>query len=102
MPKKYCYKNLLFFGDPIHSIHPLAGQGFNMTIRDIIKFNEIIEKRKSLGLDIDKDIFKEFENKSKSYNLYFHLELILFMNFLNLIKFIPKNISKKIFSFHKQ
>ena len=32
--RSYHYKNVLAFGDLLHRIHPLAGQGFNMTIRD--------------------------------------------------------------------
>ena len=30
--RNYHYKNILAFGDSNHRIHPLAGQGFNMTI----------------------------------------------------------------------
>ena len=30
--RKYIYKNISSFGDLIHRVHPLAGQGFNMTI----------------------------------------------------------------------
>ena len=37
--RSYYYKNILAFGDLIHKIHPLAGQGFNMTIRDIKAIN---------------------------------------------------------------
>ena len=37
--RNYYYKNILAFGDLLHKIHPLAGQGFNMTIRDIRFFN---------------------------------------------------------------
>ena len=33
--RSYYHKNILAFGDLLHKIHPLAGQGFNMTIRDI-------------------------------------------------------------------
>ena len=32
--RSYFHKNILAF-DLLHKIHPLAGQGFNMTIRDI-------------------------------------------------------------------
>ena len=30
--RNYFYKNILCFGDNLHSIHPLAGQGFNMNL----------------------------------------------------------------------
>ena len=32
---KYFYNRVLLFGDALHSVHPLAGQGFNMTLRDL-------------------------------------------------------------------
>ena len=34
----------------MHKIHPLAGQGFNMTIRDIKNIIEIIKYKIDLGL----------------------------------------------------
>ena len=33
--RSYYHNNILAFGDLLHRIHPLAGQGLNMTIRDI-------------------------------------------------------------------
>ena len=33
--RSYHFYKYLAFGDVLHKIHPLAGQGFNMTIRDI-------------------------------------------------------------------
>jgi len=33
--RNYHHKNILAFGDLLHRINPLAGQGFNMIIRDI-------------------------------------------------------------------
>ena len=29
--RNYSFKNILSFGDLLHKVHPLAGQGFNMT-----------------------------------------------------------------------
>ena len=43
--RSYFHKNILAFGDLLHRIHPLAGQGFNMTIRDIKILNDIIQKK---------------------------------------------------------
>ena len=43
--RNYYHDNILAFGDLLHKIHPLAGQGFNMTLRDIKIFFEIIQKK---------------------------------------------------------
>ena len=40
--RNYYYKNIVSLGDGLHQVHPLAGQGFNMVIRDIKIFSEII------------------------------------------------------------
>ena len=41
--RTYYHKNILAFGDLLHRLHPLAGQGFNMTIRDIRDLSKLIE-----------------------------------------------------------
>jgi len=48
--RSYYHNNILAFGDLLHKVHPLAGQGFNMTIRDIKVLSQIIKKRLDLGL----------------------------------------------------
>ena len=42
--REYIFKNILSFGDLIHKVHPLAGQGFNMTIRDIKSLSNILDE----------------------------------------------------------
>ena len=102
LPKKYFFGNILFFGDSIHAIHPLAGQGFNMTLRDIINFEKIIDEKINLGLNIDKNIFSEFEKKTKSNNLLFSFGIDFIHEFFKINNnYLSKNISKKIFSYIK-
>ncbi len=43
LSRNYFYKNILAFGDVIHRVHPLAGQGFNITLRDIKVLSELIQ-----------------------------------------------------------
>ena len=58
--RKYYKDNILAFGDLLHKIHPLAGQGYNMSIRDIKILSNLINKKIDLGLDIDSSICREF------------------------------------------
>lgn len=39
-------------GDAAHAIHPLAGQGFNLTVRDIAALIDILLEARSVGEDI--------------------------------------------------
>jgi 2-octaprenyl-6-methoxyphenol hydroxylase len=69
----------------------LAGQGFNMTIRDIIFFLEIVKKKIDLGLPLDKTVNIEFQNKVKHKNLIFSNVIDLIHKFFN---FERKNKNK--------
>ena len=69
--RKYYKDNILAFGDLLHKIHPLAGQGFNMSLRDIKLLSEIIDERLNLGLDLDSSICRDFQKNSKDKNYLF-------------------------------
>ena len=82
--RKYYTNNILAFGDLLHRIHPLAGQGFNMTIRDIIILMGIIQEKINLGLPVDKSVCKDFEKKTKHKNFIFSNGIELIYEFFNL------------------
>ena len=84
--RKYYQKNILAFGDLLHRIHPLAGQGFNMTIRDIKIFSEIIQNKIDLGLQLDSSILKDFENQARNKNFMFSNGIDFIYEFFNLEK----------------
>ena len=69
--RSFYHDKILAFGDLLHKIHPLAGQGFNMTIRDIKILLEIINSRIDLGLELDTSINIEFQNQLRHKNLLF-------------------------------
>ena len=81
--RSYYHGNLLAFGDLLHRIHPLAGQGFNMTIRDVKILLEIILRKQSLGLNIDSSVNNEFEKKLKHKNFIFSNGIDLVYEFFN-------------------
>jgi len=81
--RSYYHDHVLAFGDLLHKIHPLAGQGFNMTIRDIQVLLEIIVSKFSLGLDLDSSVNYEFEKKLKHKNFIFSNGIDLVHEFFN-------------------
>ena len=82
--RSYYHKNILSFGDMLHTIHPLAGQGFNMTIRDIKILLDIIKKRDDVGLSLDSSVNLEFQNKIKHKNFIFSYGVDLIHEFFNI------------------
>ena len=69
--RKYYFDNILAFGDLLHRIHPLAGQGFNMSIRDVRELTKLIEKKINLGLEVDGSVCADFQKKTKDKNYIF-------------------------------
>ena len=112
LSRNYFHKNILLFGDALHKIHPIAGQGFNMTLRDAKILSELIKKNLDLGLNLD-TVLEKFEVKRKNSNFVFAMGVDFLHEFFkmvnkynmksidNLFKFINKNIfiKKKIQSY---
>ena len=101
--RNYHYKNILAFGDLLHRVHPLAGQGFNMAIRDMKVLSEIIQNKIDLGIQLDTSILNEFEKETKNKNFIFSnsvdfiYEVFNFdkkvrsKSFSNILKIVGKN-----------
>jgi 2-octaprenyl-6-methoxyphenol hydroxylase len=85
----------LAFGDLLHRIHPLAGQGFNMTIRDIKILINIINNKINLGLLLDCSINEEFERKLKHKNFIFSNCVDLIYEFFNIERKTKSDILSK-------
>ena len=93
--RNYCHNNILAFGDLLHRVHPLAGQGFNMTIRDIKILSEIIQSKIELGLQIDSSTLNSFEKKTKNKNFFFSNGIDFIYQIFNIKKKIKnKNFNK--------
>ena len=95
--RSYYHQNILAFGDLLHRIHPLAGQGFNMTIRDIKILIDIIRSRIQLGLQLDRSINIEFQNTLRHKNLLFSNGIDFVHEFFNFErktnnKFLSKSV----------
>lgn len=63
---------ILLFGDAASKIHPIAGQGWNMTLRNIFSLIKVIKHSQNLGFEIGNDIFiKKYLNEVNSNNFIF-------------------------------
>jgi 2-octaprenyl-6-methoxyphenol hydroxylase len=97
MSRNYLYNNILFFGDILHKIHPLAGQGFNMTIRDIKILSSLIDEKIELGLDLDESLFYDFQKKTKHLNYIFGIGVDFIHEFFKLDNKTNNLLSNSIF-----
>ena len=52
MAESYTAPRLALIGDAAHVVHPIAGQGLNMGLRDVAALTEVLVQAKSTGLDI--------------------------------------------------
>ena len=72
LSEKYFSNRILNLGDSLHTIHPLAGQGFNMIIRDLEILEQILKSKIDLGLDLGDTIaLNEFSERVKYKNFVF-------------------------------
>jgi len=57
-------KRILLIGDAAHTIHPMAGQGLNLGIRDIINLQELIKKTKYTDIGL-KGFLRKYERSRR-------------------------------------
>ena len=94
--RNYYHQNILAFGDLLHRIHPLAGQGFNMTIRDVKTLSNIIQNRIDLGMQLDSSILNDFEKETKNKNFLFSNSIDFIYEVFNFDKKIRNKSFNKI------
>ncbi len=67
---KYTANRLALIGDAAHAMHPIAGQGFNLGLRDIPVLTKLISEAKKLGQDVGSEqILLQYEEQRKFDNV---------------------------------
>lgn len=79
--KRWCYPlrfglaesmiapRLALVGDAAHAIHPIAGQGFNLGLRDVAALTEVLAEAKRVGLDLGSDaVLRRYERWRRADN----------------------------------
>ena len=99
--RNYVFKNILSFGDLIHKVHPLAGQGFNMTIRDIKSLCNILDENTKLGIYDGQIIAQKFQEKNKHLNYMYGLGIDALNSFFKIDNKLQNNLSEPIFEILK-
>ena len=83
----------VFIGDSAQAIHPLAGQGLNIGLRDVASLVDILLKGKKLGLDLGgNDLLKRYE----SWRSFDRISLATYTDLINTL-FSNNNFYLKAF-----
>lgn len=68
--ERYTDRRFALIGDAAHSIHPIAGQGLNMGLRDVAGFAEVLVDAARLGLDIGApSVLRDYERRRRFDNV---------------------------------
>jgi len=100
LKRTYYKKDILILGEGLHTIHPIAGQGFNLVLRDIKKLKEILKYYSGLGLSIKNSFaLEDFSNQRKPENIITGLGVDITHSFFKenkLLEPIKELILKKV------
>ena len=102
LKRTYFKGDTLILGEGLHTVHPVAGQGFNLIMRDIKKLEEVLKYYTSLGISIkNSPALEDFSNNRKFENILTGLGIDLTHNFFKQNKLLDpikevilKNVSK--------
>ena len=82
LSKKIVKEKFVIIGDTAHKIHPIAGQGLNLGIRDVAALAEVLICARRLGEDIGSKLVLDRYAKWRNLDI---LSLVIFTNFANKI-----------------
>jgi len=102
LKRTYHKNDILILGEGLHTVHPVAGQGFNLVLRDVNKLQGILKYYTGLGMSLNSTpALDEFTNSRKSENIITGIGIDLTHNFFKKSKLLDpfketilKNISK--------
>jgi len=61
--ERYVAPRVALIGDAVHGIHPIAGQGLNLGLKDVAALTEVLAQARSLGLDMGAlNVLERYEN----------------------------------------
>ena len=94
--KKLHYGKCVLIGNIAHNIHPIAGQGLNLTIKDIASITSCLNKYRSIGLDFgSQQALEEFSNNRKFDNFTFSFGTLALENIFSSKNKLVRSITSK-------
>ena len=92
---KFYEKRVIYIGDSAHSIHPIAGQGWNLGIKDIENCFLVLKEASMLGLDVGENYFNKKYNDKSYFNAFFLFQITDKLNSIFLKEGLITNLFRK-------
>ena len=97
--KLYSNKTVLI-GNIAHNIHPIAGQGLNLSIKDISLFVKLVKNYKSIGYEINSSfIFEDYDVERKVDNTVYSFGTLALEEILSTQNKLVNAVSRKGISY---
>lgn len=94
--EEYYSERVALLGDALHAIHPLAGQGFNLSLRDAGALTKLLRQQRALGLDLgSQHMLKEYR-KLREVDNHIMIEATDKLNRLFSNDFIPVKLARRL------
>lgn len=94
--EEYYSDRVALLGDALHAIHPLAGQGMNLSLRDANALTQLLITQRSLGLDLGSEhMLKEYRKLRETDN-HLMIEATDKLNRLFSNDFIPIKLARRM------
>jgi 2-octaprenyl-6-methoxyphenol hydroxylase len=79
---EYYSARCVLVGDAAHSIHPIAGQGMNLGIRDVMLLSSLLKRQKDCGLDLASPLMLQEYDKERRQDAKKMIEATSFLNYI--------------------
>lgn len=94
--KKLYHDKCILIGNIAHNIHPIAGQGLNLTVKDVASIISYLNKYRSIGLDFSsKQVLEDFSNNRKFDNFVFSFGTLAMENIFSSKNRIIRKLTSK-------
>ena len=70
MNSRFFERRTIYLGDSAHSLHPIAGQGWNLGMNAVENFSNLVREYTSLGIDLGDRFFCKKYHDNNFYNAY--------------------------------
>ncbi len=93
---RYVAPRLALLGEAAHVIHPIAGQGLNLGIRDVAALSELVVDARRLGLDIGESAVLERYERARRRDALFLAAVTDALNRLFSNTFAPMKLARDL------